>query len=127
MASGIAAQVLASDVQPGCENAPGQRSGCGFPAPTTAIFDLHPYFTFDLFGIHWEMSKPVVLAILGSAIIIIFFLVAFAKPRLIPGKVQSLGEMGYLFIRDGIARETIGRTATSGCRSSSRSSSSSSS
>lgn len=110
MASGIAAQVLASDVQPGCENAHlGNDQGCGFPAPTTEIFNLHPYFTFDLFGIHWEMSKPVVLAILGSAIIIIFFLVAFAKPRLIPGKVQSLGEMGYLFIRDGIARETIGK------------------
>ena len=27
---------------------------------------------------------------------------------MIPGKVQSLGEMAYLFIRDGIARETIG-------------------
>ncbi len=110
MAIGIAAQVLASETAPGCENAHlGNDQGCGFPAPTTAIFDLHPYFTFDLFGVHWELSKPVVLAILGSAIIIIFFLVAFAKPRLIPGKVQSLGEMAYLFVRDGIARETIGK------------------
>jgi F-type H+-transporting ATPase subunit a len=106
----VATQVLASTTAPGCENAHlGNDKGCGFPAPTTEIFNLDPYFTFDLFGIHWEITKPVVLAILGSAIIIIFFLVAFLKPRLIPGKVQSLGEMGYLFIRDGVARETIGK------------------
>lgn len=109
MTSGIATQVVASEVAPGCENAHlGNDQGCGFPAPTTEIFNLHPYFTYDLFGVHFEISKPVVLAILGSAIVIIFFLVAFAKPKLIPGKVQSLGEMAYLFIRNGIARETIG-------------------
>lgn len=109
MTSSFPAQVAAVEVAPGCENAHFEDgSTCGFPAPTTAIFDLEPYFTYDLFGVTFEISKPVVLAVLGSAIIIIFFLVAFAKPRLVPGKVQSLGEMGYLFIRNGIARETIG-------------------
>lgn len=109
MTSGIATQVVASEVAPGCENAHlGNDQGCGFPAPTTAIFDLEPYFTYTLFGVDFEISKPVVLAVIGSAIVITFFLVAFSKPRLIPGKVQSLGEMAYLFIRNGIARETIG-------------------
>jgi F-type H+-transporting ATPase subunit a len=109
LTSSIPAQVAAVDVAPGCENAHFEDgSTCGFPAPSTSIFDLDPYFTYDLFGITFEISKPVVLAVFGSAIIIIFFLVAFAKPRLVPGKVQSLGEMGYLFIRNGIARETIG-------------------
>jgi len=109
LTSGIGAQLVAAEVEPGCESAHlNDGSTCGFPAPTTGIFDLDPYFTYDIFGITFEISKPVVLAVLGSAIIIVFFLVAFAKPRLIPGKVQSLGELAYEFIRKGIARETIG-------------------
>ena len=110
LASGVAARIAASTTQPGCENAHlGNDQGCGFPAPSAEIINLPSYFSFDLFGITWEISKPVALAIIGSTIVIVFFLVAFGKPKLIPGKVQSLGEMGYLFIRDGIARETIGK------------------
>lgn len=110
MALAVAAGVPLSTVEPGCENAHlGNDQGCGFPAPDSSIFNLTPYYEFNLFGIEWTISKPVVLAILGAIIVLVFFLIAFAKPRLIPGKVQSLGEMAYLFIRDGIARETIGK------------------
>lgn len=110
MTIGVATGVPAVTVEPGCENAHlGNDQGCGFPAPDASIFNLTPYYEFDLFGIEFAISKPVFLAILGSVIVIVFFMVAFAKPRLIPGKVQSLGELGYLFIRDGIARETIGK------------------
>ena len=40
---------------------------------------------------------------------IVFFWVAFAKPKLIPGRTQSLGEMGILAVRDQILRPALGR------------------
>jgi F-type H+-transporting ATPase subunit a len=85
------------------------NSGCGFPAPGTDIFEFQPLVEYTVLGITFEITKPVILLILCSAIIIIFFTVAFAKPRLVPGKVQSLGEYCYIFIRDQISRETIGK------------------
>ena len=102
--------VRLSEVAPGCEGEHlGNDKGCGFPAPSADIFNFPPYWEYEIFGMHFEIGKPIVLAILGSVLIVIFFITAFGKPRLIPGKVQSLGEMAYLFIRDGIARETIGK------------------
>lgn len=109
MANAVAAVPLAT-VEPGCENAHlGNDLGCGFPAPDTSIFQLAPYWEYNFFGIDFAIAKANVLAVLGAVIVVVFFMVAFAKPRLIPGKVQSLGEMAYLFIRDGIARDTIGK------------------
>ncbi len=85
------------------------NSGCAFPAPTADIFTFEPYVKFHFLGIEWAITKPVVIAIIGSALIVVFFLVAFARPRLVPGRVQNVGEVGYLFIRDQIAREVIGK------------------
>jgi F-type H+-transporting ATPase subunit a len=84
-------------------------SGCGFPAPGAGIFDLAPYATFHLFGVEFIITKATVLVVIGVAAILIFFLVAFLKPRLVPTRTQSLGEIGYLFIRDQIARDVIGK------------------
>ena len=41
--------------------------------------------------------------------IIAFFFAAFAKPRMIPGRTQSLGEMGILAVRDQILRPVLGK------------------
>ena len=71
------------------------------PPGRASIFEIEPYFG--------NFTKPVFLLLLGSLIIIIFFLAAFRNSKLIPGKLQSIGEMGYLFIRDGISREVIGK------------------
>lgn len=110
MALAVAAGLPSVTVEPGCENAHlGNDQGCGFPAPDTSIFQLTPYWEYNFLGIDFSIAKANVLAVLGAVIVVVFFMVAFAKPRLIPGKVQSLGEMAYLFIRDGIARDTIGK------------------
>lgn len=110
MASGVLAGIAANTTQPGCENAHlGNDQGCGYPAPDAGIFSFDPYFTFHIFGVQFDITKPIILLLIGCVLILAFFLTAFGKPRLIPGKVQSLGEMAYLFIRDGIARETIGK------------------
>jgi F-type H+-transporting ATPase subunit a len=84
------------------------NSGCGFPAPHADIFFLTPY-TLDIFGQHLVFSKTILLALIVALVVITFFLTAFRSPKLVPGKLQSLGEQGYLFIRDQIAREVIGK------------------
>ncbi len=38
-----------------------------------------------------------------------FFWAAFAKPKLVPGKLQLVGELGYNFVARSIAREVIGK------------------
>jgi F-type H+-transporting ATPase subunit a len=80
-------------------------SGCGFPAPGLQDFDFKPIFTIGSFN----FTKPMLIGILCGLSVIVFFWVAFAKPKLIPGTMQSLGEMGILAIRDQILRPSLGR------------------
>jgi F-type H+-transporting ATPase subunit a len=56
-------------------------------------------------------TKITILVWLAAAILIIFFLVAYRKPKLVPTKAQWLAESAYGFIRDGVAREVIGSEA----------------
>ena len=46
---------------------------------------------------------------LSGLAVIVFFWVAFRKPKLIPGRTQSLGELGILAVRDQILRPALGR------------------
>ena len=80
-------------------------SGCGYPAPGQEDFFFKPLFYIG----GWGVTKPEFIAMLCVIIIVAFFWVAFAKPRLIPGKTQSLGEMGILAVRDQIVRPVLGK------------------
>lgn len=84
-------------------------SGCGFPAPTVEIFQFDALVKFSFFGIDFGINKPMILLFLCGAAVIIFFWAAFHNPKPVPGKMQSIGEACYLFIRDQISRETIGK------------------
>jgi len=84
-------------------------NGCGFPAPGLELFHFDPYVQFTLLGQTFSIDKPVMIMVVGTALIVLFYIVAFAKPRLVPGKVQSIGELSYTFVRDQISRETIGK------------------
>lgn len=84
-------------------------SGCGFPAPTADIFVFDPYATFTVFGVEFAITKYVVLAGIGVVVILGFFFLAFRSPRLVPSRFQSVGELGYLFVRDQISRQVIGK------------------
>ena len=46
---------------------------------------------------------------LSVILIVGFFAYAFRSPKLVPRGAQAVGEAGYLFIRDGIARDVIGK------------------
>ncbi|TVZ04254.1 ATP synthase F0 subunit A [Trebonia kvetii] len=80
-------------------------TGCGYPAPGLDSFDFAPLFTIGSFN----FTKPMLLAILSALAVIVFFWAAFAKPKLIPGRTQSLGEMGLLAVRDQILRPALGK------------------
>jgi F-type H+-transporting ATPase subunit a len=77
----------------------------GFHAPGTEIFQFEPLFSIGSF----DVTKPILMAFLGSLIVVTFFWVSCASPKLVPGKMQMLAEMGYTFIRDDIARSIIGK------------------
>jgi F-type H+-transporting ATPase subunit a len=79
-------------------------SGCGFPAPGQQDFNFQTLFTIGA----WHVTKPEVLAVLAALVVIVFFWVAFAKPKMIPGKTQSLGEMAIVAVRDQIIRPQLG-------------------
>lgn len=80
-------------------------SGCGYPAPGLDNFVFTPMFYIG----SWGVTKPEFLAILSGLAVIVFFWFAFRKPKLIPGRTQSLGEMGILAVRDQILRPALGR------------------
>ena len=85
------------------------HSGCGFPAPGAEIFLFDDIATFTIGNLEFGVTKVTVLLFLVVAIILAFFIYAFRAPKLVPRGAQNVGEMGYLFIRDGIARDTIGK------------------
>jgi F-type H+-transporting ATPase subunit a len=84
-------------------------SGCGFPAPGAEIFQFDAIFTFTIGNLEFSVTKITVLLILCVVLILAFFLYAFRSPKLVPRGAQNVGEVGYLFIRDGIAREAMGK------------------
>ena len=80
-------------------------SGCGYPAPGLPDFDFNPAFSIGSFHVY----KPELLMVLCVIVIVAFFWAAFHKPKLVPRGIQSLGELGVLFVRDQILRPMIGK------------------
>jgi F-type H+-transporting ATPase subunit a len=79
--------------------------GCGFPAPGLHSFLFEPVASVG--GI--DLNKPMLLALISTIVVVGFFWAAFNKPRLVPGKLQMVGEAGYDFVRRGIVYETLGK------------------
>lgn len=77
----------------------------GFHPPDTGLFDFPPVFMIGSVGV----TKPMLLAILGAAIVISFFYFTTVHARLVPTRWQSVAELGYLFVRDEISRSIIGK------------------
>jgi len=80
-------------------------TGCGYPAPSISAFFFKPIFSIGAF----HFTKPMLLALLSAAIVLIFFWRAFANPQRVPRGAQNLAEMGVLFVRDQILRPQLGK------------------
>ncbi|GHH68133.1 ATP synthase subunit a [Streptosporangium violaceochromogenes] len=77
-----------------------------FTPPGLELFESPPIIP----GVDW-FTKPVLLALLSTLIVVAFCWSAFAKPKLVPRGVQNIGEMGYMFVRDQVARPFLGKDA----------------
>ncbi|MEU4538383.1 F0F1 ATP synthase subunit A [Streptosporangium sp. NPDC023825] len=80
--------------------------GDEFTPPGLELFDAAPIVS----GVAW-LTKPVLLALLSSILVIGFCWSAFGNPKLVPRGVQNIGEMGYVFVRDQVARPFLGKDA----------------
>jgi F-type H+-transporting ATPase subunit a len=78
---------------------------CAFPAPGLNSFDFKPIFSIGSF----DFTKPMLLALICMLLVVGFFWAAFNKPKLVPTKLQLVGEIGYTFVARSIAREVIGK------------------
>jgi F-type H+-transporting ATPase subunit a len=80
-------------------------SGCAYPAPSIQDFYFTPLFSIGRF--HFE--KSMLLVLLSTLIVVVFFWFAFRKPKLVPRGAQNIAEMGILFVRDQILRPQLGK------------------
>ncbi|MFC4011508.1 F0F1 ATP synthase subunit A [Nonomuraea purpurea] len=76
-------------------------------APGLELFQFAPIIPG---GPEW-FTKPVLLALLSSVIVMAVCWAAFAKPKIVPRGWQSIGEYTYVFVRDQIARPHLGKDA----------------
>src|SRR4051794_37906760 len=81
------------------------EDGGEFVAPTVE----HSFF-FDKIGDGSVIAsvKAMVLLVLGTVILMAFFLAASRKSAMLPGKLQFAGEGIYGFVRNGVAIEILG-------------------
>ncbi|GII31002.1 F0F1 ATP synthase subunit A [Planotetraspora mira] len=78
-----------------------------FQAPGPSIFDFPPLYD----GAPAWLTKPVIFAAVGAILVCAFAWSAFAKPQLVPRGMQNIGEKGYEFVRDQVARPFLGKDA----------------
>jgi len=75
----------------------------GFVSPGPRDFVYPPIFGEGTF-----LTKPMLIVVLGSLVIAVFFYLAARRAAMVPGKLQFVGEGVYGFVRNGIAGDTIG-------------------
>ncbi len=75
----------------------------GFVSPGPREFVYPP-----LFGEGTFFTKPMLIVVLGSVLIAVFFYLAARRATMVPGKLQFAGEGVYGFVRNGIAGDAIG-------------------
>ena len=96
----MAGVVLASECPPGDP---------GFCSPSVLEFFPKPLVTFDVAGVEFAITRITIISWIATLAVLVFFVTAVRRPQLVPDKVQWFGEAAYTFVRDGIAREVIGR------------------
>jgi F-type H+-transporting ATPase subunit a len=81
-------------------------SAIPFP-PTVEDFYLPAIIPWGEHNAYW-ITKLTLLIWLTVAILIIFFLVAYRNPKLVPGRGQWMAESVYGFVRNNIAVDMLG-------------------
>jgi F-type H+-transporting ATPase subunit a len=80
-----------------------------FEKPTTKDFVFGCWGpSVHIGGIEFCMNFIFFMLLLSVAAFFLFFLFAFSKPKVVPGKFQALAEMGVEFVREQIVVQMIG-------------------
>ncbi|MGY5882885.1 F0F1 ATP synthase subunit A [Modestobacter lacusdianchii] len=82
--------------------------GGGFTPPGIGEFYPEALTSFSLLGVDFEITRITLIAWVATAAMIALLVAAVRKPEIVPGKLQFIGETGYSFVRDGIARDVVG-------------------
>ncbi len=64
-------------------------------------------FVFD--GALGPLNKPMIITIVGTVLVGLFFYLATRRAERVPGKLQFAGESAYGFVRNAIALDAIGK------------------
>lgn len=76
--------------------------GGGYTPPGLHDFQFEP-----LFGTDW-VTKPMLQAVIAAILVIVVWIWAVRRLRMVPSKGQYLMEMIYDFIRNGVGRDIVG-------------------
>jgi F-type H+-transporting ATPase subunit a len=79
-----------------------------FHPPTTKDFLFDCYFSSDLLGIDFCFNFIIALVVGSVLVYLLLFYFAFRNPEPVPGKLQSLMELGLTFVREQIAMPMLG-------------------
>lgn len=85
--------------------------GAEFHPPTTKDFVFDCYVSIDLLGIEFCFNFIIALVTASVLVYLLVFFLAFRRPRVVPGTLQSLMEMGVGFVREQIAMPMLGPAA----------------
>lgn len=78
------------------------EGGGGYTPPGLQDFQFEP-----LFGTTW-ITKPMLQAVIAALIVIVMWVLAALKLRVVPSKTQFIMEFLYDFIRNGVGRDVLG-------------------
>ena len=82
-----------------------------FEPPTTKDFVFDCFFSFRAFGVNFCFNFIIGLVVVSSLLFVVLFFFAFRTPTVVPGKLQSLMEMGICFVREQVALPMLGHDA----------------
>lgn len=84
---------------------PLEGSSGGFQPPTTEEF-----FPPQIFGVGtlWGPTRINLIALIMTLVLVAFFWAAFRKPAIVPGKLQSLGEMAVDLVQTQVVEQILG-------------------
>lgn len=82
--------------------------GGGFTAPGIEEFYPPVIASFSLLGIGFEITRITLIAWFATGGIGLFLLLASRNASIVPGRLQFIGESGYGFIRNSVARDVVG-------------------
>ncbi|MFF0542825.1 F0F1 ATP synthase subunit A [Nocardia thailandica] len=77
-----------------------------FHAPSLSDF-FPPAVLFE--GTPFELDRLMLIRLLMTGVVVLFFVLAFRSPRIVPRGLQNIGETAVVFVKEQIAEEVLGK------------------